>query len=489
VSAEVVIHRSLIICFVPRSGSTFLAGLLTSTGLAGKPFEFFATTFEEERKAQGLETDEEHIESVRRQGVTANATFGCKLTYPELQDLVGRLRRIDGGVRGDVPLIASAFPAPVFVWMRRRDVVAQAVSWARALQTQQWHATERAVRAPDFDFDVIHRCVARIPREEAAWMDWFSSNGVGAAQVFYEEVLADPRSEVARVVRLLGLELPPDAEVEPPRGFERQGDELNEEWANRYRARLLENRDRPRSRTKGRATRRSARAARVEPPDFQANAFAACESVRGWLSRSEAWLLFDVAASLPDDGPLCCVLGSSLDQSTVVLGLALEGKPGSVVYAVDPLAPRAEQSSGGDAESDALTLLTENVRQFGFDGMVRPIRGRSSEVARAFRERLDLLVLRADRGYEAARDDFDAWARLVKRDGFVAFHGSEPQDPAAAASRVVDESIRGNEAWFGHGHVGRLFVARKRTRRERLRRMLARRLRRTRPLRRRATTP
>ena len=34
--------------------------------------------------------------------------------------------------------MAELFPNPIYVWLRRRDPVAQAVSWVKACQTARW---------------------------------------------------------------------------------------------------------------------------------------------------------------------------------------------------------------------------------------------------------------------------------------------------------------------------------------------------------------
>ncbi|MDX6516385.1 MAG: trehalose 2-sulfotransferase [Gaiellaceae bacterium] len=228
------IERSLLICFVARSGSWFLSGLLASTGVAGRPSEAFFPRIEEEaRVAHSLETDRDYLEWVLQDGSTANGAFGCKLMWSELQDVLGRLRRIDGE-ESEARLMAGAFPNPRYVWLRRRDVVAQAVSWARALQTQQWQSYRSPVGEPRFDFAEIDGLVGLVKDEEEAWATWFETNDIAAVQVFYEDLLADPFREVSRIVATLGLELPGTAELRPYPGFDRQADAVSADWCERY---------------------------------------------------------------------------------------------------------------------------------------------------------------------------------------------------------------------------------------------------------------
>jgi LPS sulfotransferase NodH len=236
-----VIDRSLFICFVQRSGSRYLAGLLASTGVAGVPTEAFRSPLERyNRREYEIETDEEYFEWVRRTSVTPNGTFGVNVPYGALQNVLRRLRRADGDGLADVPLLAHAFPSPVFVYLRRRDTVAQAVSWARALQTNRWHSTDPGEREPVYDFDLIAKLVETIRSDEQAWISWFGRNGIDADEILYEDVVADPRREVQRVLAALGLKLPPGVELRPYEGEERLADTLNAEWLERYRADVFE---------------------------------------------------------------------------------------------------------------------------------------------------------------------------------------------------------------------------------------------------------
>jgi LPS sulfotransferase NodH len=235
------IQRSLLICFVPRSGSWYVSGLIGNTEVAGWPIEAFVPVYEEDvRQKHGIHTDEEYFDWVIEHSVTDNGTFATKFAWSALQDVLGRLRRIHADEPDDVQLLARRFPNPVFLWLRRRDRVAQAISWARARQTNQWQAYMSPEREPAFDFELIDDSVRLVDEDEAAWAGWFAQNDIAAREVFYEDVLADPRGEVASILEWLGLELPADAELKPYPGFERQADELNEQWAEIYRARLLE---------------------------------------------------------------------------------------------------------------------------------------------------------------------------------------------------------------------------------------------------------
>src|SRR6266545_4855418 len=100
-----------------------------------------------------------------------------------------------------------------FVHLRRRDVVAQAVSWAKSLQTHFWHPGEAVAlggQDPHYDEELIGRLVATIERSETDWTVWFASHSIVPCAVTYEELAADPPRSAQKVLDYLGLNVPPD---------------------------------------------------------------------------------------------------------------------------------------------------------------------------------------------------------------------------------------------------------------------------------------
>ena len=81
-----------------------------------------------------------------------------------LPELIGDLAAGPGSAVTDVELLSAQLGRLRFVHLRRRDVLAQAVSWAKALQTHYWHPGE-AVKPggehPHYDEELIGRLVPR----------------------------------------------------------------------------------------------------------------------------------------------------------------------------------------------------------------------------------------------------------------------------------------------------------------------------------------
>jgi len=239
------------ICGTPRTGSSLLLGLLGSTGVAGRPQAYFrapdealwADRWQIPRTSGGAFAYADYVRAARAAGTTGNGVFGAKLMWGTLDELVGKLGTVHRDLAGeDLALLNRAFGRTRFVHLRRDDVVAQAVSWLRAEQTNAWYAggageisgARRDGRPPAFDLDRISELTRTIGEHNAAWERWFASAGVRPHLVRYEELAADMAGTTRGILDFLGLDLPHGRAVVPR--HRRQADELNDQWIERYRA-------------------------------------------------------------------------------------------------------------------------------------------------------------------------------------------------------------------------------------------------------------
>ncbi len=170
-------------------------------------------------------------------GRTPNGFFGARIMWGTMTELTDALRHAaHGSTASDVELLTEAFGSPRFVHLRRDDPVAQAVSWARAEQTQFWHPGDQVAPSghqPHFDRDLIGGLVDTITAHEAAWQAWFTHRGLIPHEVAYEELSADPSGVTRTVLEFLGLD--PSAGGTITVHDRRQADDLNADWISRFR--------------------------------------------------------------------------------------------------------------------------------------------------------------------------------------------------------------------------------------------------------------
>jgi LPS sulfotransferase NodH len=144
-----------------------------------------------------------------------------------------------GHARSAVGLLSVAFGRARFVYLRRGDVVAQAVSLLRAEQTGVWFETankrQEPAAEPGFDFAQVRDLVRQIEEDNAAWEAWFVGEGIRPYRVLYEELDADAVGVACCVLRFLGLDLAPGREVTVR--HKRLADELNAQWVESFRLR------------------------------------------------------------------------------------------------------------------------------------------------------------------------------------------------------------------------------------------------------------
>ncbi|MGH9279468.1 MAG: Stf0 family sulfotransferase [Acidimicrobiales bacterium] len=245
---------SYLICGSQRSGTTLLATALASTGVAGRPEEYFLSVDEKKMPewrcwergpfgvAHGATSREDYLRIVSRLGTTPNGVFGSKLHWNNVPWAVAKfqeLPRFAGLSRAGV--LHRAFPGLQAVHLTRRDRVAQAVSWARAARDgvwTDWVDRPSPVRPPppQYDATFIANLEGLIAEGERGWRELFVELGVEPLDLEYEELVTDDRLDVAvrRVLDHLGIN---HAQIGPVRpGTRRLADGVNEEWAARYRS-------------------------------------------------------------------------------------------------------------------------------------------------------------------------------------------------------------------------------------------------------------
>jgi len=209
--------RSLILCCTPRSGSWLLADLLEQTGVAGRPHEWFwRDTVAANTRAWGTETREDYLAAALAVGTTPNGVFAAKVMWTAFEEWQ--------------PLDV---PAPQFVWLRRDDEVAQAVSFWKAVASGHWHAWDPPAAEAEYDEQAIEHLLGEIRALDESWHAWFAANRVSPLDVRYEQLVADPDREARRVLDFLGVEAP-TGRLEPR--TQRVGDGENAAWAARFRA-------------------------------------------------------------------------------------------------------------------------------------------------------------------------------------------------------------------------------------------------------------
>lgn len=223
--AAVPCRTFYIIASSERSGSTYLCLALWQTGALGAPWEYLNHQTEMKAMARRLQTNDvgEYMRRVIDRRTSANGTFAIKAHHHHFSHVLSHY-----------PQLLDSLPPPRFVVMERRDRLAQAISLARAMQTEAWSSFARPTRQPVYDAALISRCLHKIALQIAGWTDWFARRGIEPLVVDYDRLVARPEETVGAVRRFLGITEEGDVPALPIPMVERQADAISAEWHSRY---------------------------------------------------------------------------------------------------------------------------------------------------------------------------------------------------------------------------------------------------------------
>jgi trehalose 2-sulfotransferase len=251
-------QRSYIICTTMRSGSTMLASGLQETGVAGRPEEYFAppvrlpqaqvfdmepTRYRELLERHRLAHPAERVlREIVTAGTTDNGVFGVKIhfqrPFSDFHNAVEILQSCFGDrLSSPHELFSRAFPRLSYIWLRRSDRVAQAVSLFKAIKTNEFvrvdgtHDPINPISVDDFDFAAIRRLSDWLQSGDDGWRAFFRRHKIEPLTIDYEDLAANYEPTLHAVLDYLGLSSYCQAIVRTR--HRRQADEISEQWVAR----------------------------------------------------------------------------------------------------------------------------------------------------------------------------------------------------------------------------------------------------------------
>ncbi|MBN4051572.1 hypothetical protein JYU16_02035 [bacterium AH-315-M05] len=225
-----------VIASSPRCGSNMLQRVLWRSGEAGAPEEYLTEKYIEDfskrwpqifRKKSEVDLIE-YMKHLFRYRTSPNGAFGIKLHGSHL----------DNVRKKDFNLIA-VLQHPKFIWIKRRNKIYQAVSYALANQTNIWIIDGKwldfekpKVDNPQYIENQITECLKDIIHNEQVWGDFFSENRIQPHVIYYEDLVVDYIRITQECFSNLGIKFP--VERIPSPGIKKQSSKINDIWAERY---------------------------------------------------------------------------------------------------------------------------------------------------------------------------------------------------------------------------------------------------------------
>ncbi len=239
--------RAYLVCCDARTGSSLLAATLRATGRAGKPFEYFSRVEIDKPwlRAELRVPDGVAFTSfpdwrgyILKAGSEMGGIFAASVHFFQLGDCVATFRADPAAPALDV--LRGYFPDLRFVWLRRNNIVAQAISHYVAISTNIWNSRlggavrpGESDRGAPYDFDKIDWQVHSAVVATEGWRATLKGAEAITMPLAYEELAADLPGAVKRLCAFVGADLGA-APVRAP-GLEKQAGAWSVEMEQRYR--------------------------------------------------------------------------------------------------------------------------------------------------------------------------------------------------------------------------------------------------------------
>jgi LPS sulfotransferase NodH len=178
---------------------------------------------------------------------TPNGVFGTKLHWTCLLDMHRALRAsfapraTDPERRSLDDLLRMHFTSVRYIWLRRRNKVAQGISHFRAYKTGIWESpyghplrSEEYQQSVQFDLRLIEHCVIEAQHYEREWDAYFQRRNLAPLELFYEDLIGDYDQSLRVVLQFLGIPHSDLPKTEPR--LDQLADATSLLWEQRYRA-------------------------------------------------------------------------------------------------------------------------------------------------------------------------------------------------------------------------------------------------------------
>jgi LPS sulfotransferase NodH len=222
------LRKSYVVASSYRCGSTFFCSELWRTGVLGAPAEYL--NIGEGRLLRDVmatrlraSSPEDYLVKLLARRTSRNGVFGMKAHFHHFEPALAWC-----------PSMLERLSPVTYISLNRRDKLAQAVSMARAMQTNAWTSMDGAAMTPRYDEGLIRQCLKEIGRQKLGWLRWFEANAIAPVAVDFEDLVADRAGVVRGVVELFEARSDEPEQIRPP-AVRKQGDETNLAWAARFR--------------------------------------------------------------------------------------------------------------------------------------------------------------------------------------------------------------------------------------------------------------
>jgi LPS sulfotransferase NodH len=218
--------RAYFLCMTPRSGSSYLADVLQQTKTVGDCAEHFPSEYGGNAPVwmTACRDLRQVLETLQRSALPS-PWFGIKGSLLQFFPLIA------AGVFGNPTMRTS------YLYLRREDLIAQAISLSRAAKSGEWHSTDAHVADPEISMDELIANLRLLRRMEADWEVIFTVLGISPLRLSYEQCLKNPNDTFESIRKLLGVSWQVDPGTIQSR-FSSLAEKQDPQWRRRLYAQL-----------------------------------------------------------------------------------------------------------------------------------------------------------------------------------------------------------------------------------------------------------
>ena len=220
---------SYMLCTAPRCGGTLLASLLYESDVMGVPHEYFHIEDVAENLCERwgftrpVKTTE-YFDEVLKRRTGPNGVFGLKTHFSQIYPLLGQksVQKLLGSTKS-------------FVHVTRKDVLAQAVSYAIAHQSRSWSTLHTTRADAQYDSGLVNQFLEEILMQSLQWQRFFTINKISAIEISYEDILEDPNRVCHQICESMDIKTAHDFSIKKS-PLKQQTTTQNTEWIDRFRS-------------------------------------------------------------------------------------------------------------------------------------------------------------------------------------------------------------------------------------------------------------
>lgn len=241
---EYPVSKNIIICSVPRSGTSLFCSYLNQTGLAGQPGEWLGRQNElRYKRRENLPEDlplKEYIRHLQSNTAAPNGVFSIKVMGFHLNSFLQRVRSELSLPKSlnDSEVFEQIFGPCHFIHIYREELISFAISLYLAQYSHQWRSFNDL--APYIQHQVPYRysAIKRIveSHQNPVWNAFFENSPRSPIKLSFEEITqSSPRELMANILNT--LEIPykdTDLQFDHQRTTKKQSGSRNRAWKERF---------------------------------------------------------------------------------------------------------------------------------------------------------------------------------------------------------------------------------------------------------------